>query len=71
MPNKFLPKIHNCVCTNVSTNYTPEGFWVAMRDGRPVSYNLSLSFTETQKITQSAQKTASGAAGVGGVEEGY
>ncbi len=69
--NKFLPKIHNCVCTNVSTNYTPEGFWVAMRDGRPVSYNLSLSFTETQKITQSAQTSESGAKGVGGVEEGY
>ena len=52
VPNKFLPKINNCVCTNVSTNYTPEGFWIALRDGRPVSYSLSLSFTETKKITQ-------------------
>ena len=50
--HKFLPKLYNCVCTNVSTNYTPEGFWVALRDGRPVSYNLSLAFTETVKITQ-------------------
>ena len=50
--NKFLPKIHNCVCTNVTTNFAPEGFWVALRDGRPVSYNLSLAFTETKKITQ-------------------
>jgi len=50
--HKFLPKLYNCVCTNVSTNYSPEGFYVALRDGRPVSYNLSLAFTETVKITQ-------------------
>ena len=51
-PNRYIPSIYNCVCTNVSTNYSPEGFWVALRDGRPVSYSLSLSFTETKKITQ-------------------
>jgi hypothetical protein len=50
--HSWLPSIYNCVCTNVSTNYSPEGFWVALRDGRPVSYSLSLSFTETKKITQ-------------------
>tara|TARA_Y100001951_G_C11288559_1_gene270495 strand:+ start:1133 stop:2401 length:1269 start_codon:yes stop_codon:yes gene_type:complete len=50
--NEHLPKIHNCVCTNVATNFAPEGFWVALTDGRPVSYNLSLSFTETVKLTQ-------------------
>ena len=50
--NDHLPKIHNCVCTNVATNFAPEGFWVALTDGRPVSYNLSLSFTETKKLTQ-------------------
>ena len=50
--NKFLPKIHNCVCTNVTTNFAPEGFWAALRDGRPVSYTLGLAFTETKKITQ-------------------
>ena len=50
--NESIPSIHNCVCTNVSTNYSPEGFWVALRDGRPVSYTLSLAFTETKKITQ-------------------
>jgi len=47
-----IPSIYNCVCTNVTTNYTPEGFWVALKDGRPLSYTLSLAFTETQKITQ-------------------
>jgi hypothetical protein len=52
IPNFHIPKIHNCVCTNVATNFTPEGFWVALRDGRPVSYSLGLSFTETKKITQ-------------------
>ena len=51
-PNRYIPSIYNCVCTSVATNYTPEGFWTALRDGRPVSYNLSLSFTETKKITQ-------------------
>jgi hypothetical protein len=48
----YIPSIYNCVCTNVTTNYTPEGFWVALKDGRPLSYTLSLAFTETQKITQ-------------------
>ncbi len=72
VPNTFLPKIHNCVCTNVATNYTPEGFWVAMRDGRPISYNLSLSFTETQKITQQSLSSESGKVlAPGGVSEGY
>ena len=50
--HSWIPSIYNCVCTNVSTNYSPEGFWVALRDGRPVSYTLNLSFTETKKITQ-------------------
>ena len=50
--NKSLPKIYNCVCTNVQTNYTPEGFWTSLRDGTPVSYGLTLAFTETKKITQ-------------------
>ena len=50
--NKSLPKLYNCVCTNVQTNYTPEGFWTALRDGTPVSYGLTLAFTETKKITQ-------------------
>ena len=48
----YIPSIYNCVCTNVTTNYSPEGFWVALTDGRPVSYNLNLAFTETKKITQ-------------------
>lgn len=52
VPNDDLPKIHNCVCTNVSTNYTPEGFWVALRDGKPLAYTLGLTFNETVKITQ-------------------
>ena len=50
--NKSLPKIHNCVCTNVSTNYTPDGKWIAHSDGRSISTTLTLSFTETAKVTQ-------------------
>ncbi len=71
VPNTFIPKIHNCVCTNVTTNYTPEGFWVAMRDGRPISYNLSLSFTETEKITQQSFSSTTGKKSPGGVAEGF
>jgi|LWDU01.1.fsa_nt_gi hypothetical protein len=65
--NKALPKIHNCVCTSVGTNYTPEGFWVAMRDGRPMSITLTLAFNETKKIVQTVSDPEKG----GGVEEGY
>jgi hypothetical protein len=61
--NKAFPKLHNCVCTSVATNYTPEGFWVAMRDGNPMSMTLSLNFNETKKIVQSSD--------AGGVEQGY
>jgi len=50
--NKKLPRIHNCVCTSVNTNYTPEGFWMSHKDGRSITVTLSLSFTETKKITQ-------------------
>jgi hypothetical protein len=50
--NTNLPKIYNCVCTNVATNFTPEGFWTSMKGGAPVAYGLSLTFTETKKITQ-------------------
>ncbi len=71
VPNTFIPKIHNCVCTNVTTNYTPEGFWIAMRDGRPISYNLSLSFTETEKITQQSFSSTTGKKSPGGISEGY
>ena len=50
--NKNLPKMYNCVCTNVQTNFTPEGFWSSLKGGTPIAYALNLSFVETKKITQ-------------------
>jgi len=50
--NLHLPKLHNCVCTNVATNFTPDSQWLAHPDGEPISISLSLGFTETKKNTQ-------------------
>ena len=50
--NDALPKIHNCVLTNITTNYTPDQ-WRAHIDGTPNSIMIQLAFTETVKITQS------------------
>lgn len=50
--NNHLPKLHDCVCTKVDTNFAPNGVWLAHRDGEPISISLSLGFTETQKNTQ-------------------
>ncbi len=50
--NDALPKIHNCVLTNITTNYTPDQ-WRSHIDGTPNSIMIQLAFTETVKITQS------------------
>ena len=50
--NNHLPKLHDCVCTKVDTNFAPGGQWLAHNDGEPISISLSLGFTETQKNTQ-------------------
>ena len=49
--NQHLPKIHNCVLTNITTNYTPDQ-WRAHVDGEPNSILVQLAFNETVKITQ-------------------
>tara|TARA_Y100000590_G_scaffold64296_1_gene69071 strand:- start:311 stop:1537 length:1227 start_codon:yes stop_codon:yes gene_type:complete len=49
--NENLPKLHNCVLTNITTNYSPDG-WQAHEDGEPNLINMQLSFTETQKNTR-------------------
>ena len=49
--NKNLPKLHNCVLTNITTNYAPDG-WQAHEGGEPNLINMQLSFTETKKNTR-------------------
>ena len=49
--NTNLPKVHNCVLTNITTNYAPDG-WQAHEDGEPNLINMQLSFTETKKNTR-------------------
>jgi len=50
IPNPFVPKLKNCVCDNVSSNYTPQSIWAAHDEGVPVAVNLSLSFQETELV---------------------
>lgn len=49
--NENLPQIKYCVCKTVNTNYTGQG-WKSFQGGAPVDINLTLSFEETEIITQ-------------------
>lgn len=49
--NPNLPKLHNCVLTNMTTNFAPDG-WIAHEDGEPLSIVVQLAFTETRKNTR-------------------
>ena len=49
-----LPKLKQCVCKNISVQYTPDGVWATrMMNGKPqpIAYNLTLSFGEMSIIT--------------------
>jgi hypothetical protein len=49
-----LPKLKQCVCKNISVQYTPDGVWATrMMDGKPqpIAYNLTMSFGEMSIIT--------------------
>jgi hypothetical protein len=48
--NKNVPQLKNCVCDNVSSNYTPQSVWAAHQGGVPVAVTLSLSFQETELV---------------------
>ena len=50
--NLNLPVLHDCVCTKVDTNFTPDSQWLAHPGGEPISISLSLGFTETIKNSQ-------------------
>ena len=49
--NEYLPELKYCVCNNVTTNYTSVN-WKSFENGAPVDINLSLSFQETEIVTQ-------------------
>ena len=48
--NTGVPKLKNCVCDNVSSNFTPQSIWAAHNGGRPVAVTLGLSFQETELV---------------------
>ena len=48
--NKYLPEIKFCVCTNVNTNFTAQG-WKSFEGGAPVDISLQMTFQETEIIT--------------------
>lgn len=47
-----LPKLKPCILTSVVVNYTPDAVWATYKGANPVAYTMSLSFTETEIITQ-------------------
>ena len=49
--NLNLPQIKYCICKTVNTNYTAQG-GKSFDGGAPVDINLTLSFEETEIITQ-------------------
>ena len=48
--NPYVPQLKDCVCDNVSSNYTPQSIWAAHKGGVPVAVTLSLSFQETELV---------------------
>ena len=49
--NEYIPQIKYCICKSVNTNWTGQG-WKSFRDGAPVDITLTLSFEETEIVTQ-------------------
>ena len=49
--NDYYNKISTCVCTNVTTNYTPNGVR-SFSDGSPTQITMSLTFKETTTLTK-------------------
>jgi len=47
--NRNLPRIGRCVCTSVDVNYAPNRL-VTHEDGEPIEIDLSLAFTEIEKL---------------------
>jgi hypothetical protein len=48
--NPYLNRFNQCVLTNVSVNYAPNGDWATFYDGSPTQTTLTLRFKETDII---------------------
>lgn len=48
--NDKIPRIVTCVLEGVQTNYTPHGYWSALKDGMPPAISLTLKFKEIEPI---------------------
>jgi len=48
--NKYVPKLKQCVCKSVNTNFTTAG-WKSFEEGAPTTITLQLGFEETDIIT--------------------
>ena len=46
----FLNRFKECALKNMSVNYTPEGNYATFRDGKMISYEMTLSFQELVPI---------------------
>jgi len=50
--NTNIPQIKMCVCKGVTTNYTSQNTWRALKTGAPVEISLGLQFEETELVTR-------------------
>jgi hypothetical protein len=48
--NTNIPKLKTCVCSNVTSNFTPQSIWAAHKGGVPLAVTLGLSFKETELV---------------------
>ena len=48
--NTNIPKIRQCVLSDISVNFTPAGEWSTFKNGHPVSAVLHLKFIEMEII---------------------
>mgnify|MGYP003317656113 FL=1 len=49
--NKNLPSVKYCICKGINVNYAPQG-WRTLPNSSPVDVQLTLSFEETEIVTQ-------------------
>jgi len=49
-PNNNINKLKECVLTDVTVNYAPNGTWSTYGDGMPVQTTLNLSFKEIELV---------------------
>mgnify|MGYP001456719238 FL=1 len=49
--NEHLHKIKRCVLNSVEVDYTDNGSFQVLPDGRPMTISMSLNFSETSHLT--------------------